>query len=110
MPLSTSTMPSSVSKAVTPLNRDWNQVRSATSIGPPDQKKPASSADFPRMALKRSDVGLATAFSLGSFLYAETNALMDTCHADWSCTSGCMAALWSSGSGKTKLHRVSKLR
>jgi hypothetical protein len=39
---------------VTPENSDWNQVRGAASIGPPDQKNFASSGDLPRQARKRS--------------------------------------------------------
>jgi hypothetical protein len=43
---------------VQPLNTDWNQVRSATATGPPDQKNFASSGDLPRIDLNRS-VGLS---------------------------------------------------
>src|ERR1051326_5439936 len=49
VPVSTSTMPSSVSKAVTPENCDWNQVRSAAITGPPVQKNLASSGVLPRI-------------------------------------------------------------
>jgi len=52
-PESTRTIPSSVSKAVSPLTREANQVRSATSTGPPDQKNLASSGGLPAMVANR---------------------------------------------------------
>ena len=49
VPVSTSTSPSSVSNTVQPENCDANQVRGATSTGPPLQKNFASSGDLPRI-------------------------------------------------------------
>src|SRR4029077_3038363 len=49
VPVSTSTKPSSVSNAVQPENCEANQVRGATSTGPPVQKNFASSGVLPRI-------------------------------------------------------------
>src|SRR5580704_9313286 len=73
VPVSTRTSPSSVSKAVAPENCDWNQVRGATSTGPPVQKNFASSGVFPRMLANLAAGFSVICFPLKNLRFAHAN-------------------------------------
>src|SRR4029077_12577130 len=76
VPVSTRTRPSSVSNAVQPENCEANQVRGATSTGPPLQKNLSSSGLLPRM-LTNFDGGLSAMSAPYLFVRGHANREAD---------------------------------